>query len=139
MTELTDNTVSGTVQGWVFFDRDCALCRRWARISARALRQRGLRVTPLQSAWAHRMLSPPIESSHLLDEMRILMRDRRLFGGADALLFLAGRFWWARPIAALARALPFVHEALARGYAWLARHRHCASACRVSPPVHVRE
>lgn len=65
----------------------------------------------------------------LLKEIRFLDRSGRLLGGADALIDVTRRFWWARPFLPLAR-LPGVLPLLRRGYAYVAARRHCAFPLR---------
>lgn len=124
MTEMTDIIV----RGWVFYDRDCELCTKSVRRVAPLLRRRGLRVTPLQSGFARRILgSAGINPARLLDEMRVLTTDGHLVGGGDALIDLAGRYWWSLPIYAIARYVPFVRRGIRSMYRKVAASRHCSA------------
>jgi hypothetical protein len=63
--------------------------------------------------------------------MKVLTHDGRTLGGADALIYLASRLWWSRPVSAIAQ-IPAVRRLLWRGYRWIAAHRSCIrGACRV--------
>jgi predicted DCC family thiol-disulfide oxidoreductase YuxK len=70
----------------------------------------------------------------LLRELRLLLPDGRLAGGAKAVLAVADLIWWARPLTWLSQ-LPGVMAALDFAYRWVAAHRNCKSpegACEVS-------
>lgn len=57
--------------------------------------------------------------------MRVLTRDGCVFGGADAVIFLARQVWWMRPLAWIAR-LPGATAVLRSLYRRVAARRHCA-------------
>ncbi len=61
-----------------------------------------------------------------LKEMRLLLPDGKVFGGADAVLEISRRYWWAWPVHALGR-VPVLKVMLRAGYEWLARRRNCAA------------
>lgn len=126
--------------GWVVFDGDCGVCSGLARRFRRVLARRGFALVPIQSPWMSSRLrfSYGIPLEKLLDEMRVLTADGRALGGADAILFLAGKVWWARPLAALGASAP-VRKLLHRAYRWFADNRHrLSSACEVKAhPPHV--
>ena len=110
-------------RGWVLYDGDCALCRKWVARFERTLTVRGFDLAPLQSPWVIECLDLP--EHELLSRMRVLTRDGRDFAGADALVCLARHVWWAWPFA-LAAHLPFGMPALRRAYDFVAQHRHCS-------------
>ena len=65
--------------------------------------------------------------------MRLLLADGRELGGADALVEIARRIWWAWPLFALAQ-VPGVMLLLHAAYRQVAANRHCISgACRARP------
>ncbi len=100
-------------RGWLFYDADCRFCAASAARFRRALARRGFRVVP----------------SGLWNELRLLLPDGRSCGGADAVLQLARRIWWAWPFWALAQ-LPGMRRVARVVYRWLAVHRYCiAGAC----------
>ena len=125
--------------GWVVYDGACGVCAGLARRFRPTLKRRGFALVPLQSPWMSSRLrfSYGIPLEKLLDEMRLLTADGRALGGADAVLFLAGRIWWARPLAALG-AFPPLRALLRRAYRWFAARRHRFSAtCGIhsTPPA----
>ena len=124
--------------GWVVYDGECGVCAGLARRFRRVLERRGFALVPLQSPWMSSRLrfSYGIPLEQLLDEMRVLTPDGRALGGADAVLFLARRIWWARPLAALASSPP-IHALLRRAYCWFAARRHrLSAACEIHPTPH---
>ena len=121
--------------GWVVYDGACGVCSRLARRFRGMLGRRGFALVPLQAPWMSSRLrfSYGIPLENLLDEMRVLTADGRALGGADAVLFLAGRVWWTRPLAALG-SLPPLRALLGRGYRWFAARRHRFSqSCAIHP------
>jgi hypothetical protein len=73
-----------------------------------------------------------LPQEELLREMRVLTAQGKRYGGADAIVFLASRVWWAWPFVALAQ-LPGVMPFLRAAYCWIAAQRSCAaSACAKS-------
>jgi predicted DCC family thiol-disulfide oxidoreductase YuxK len=118
-TEPRDET--GT-QGWIFYDADCRFCSRSARRFAGTFHRRGFEFLPLQISWVTR--EPGIERGAALEEMRVLTRKGKNYGGAEALAFLARRVWWAWPFFLMAQ-LPGAHRLIDSGYRWIAAHRGC--------------
>jgi len=109
-----------TPNGWVFYDAHCAFCKGCAGRAERLLGRRGFTIAPLQS------LSAPDS-----DEMRVQLPNGRIFGGADAIITLARRVWWAWPLW-LAAQIPGVMPLLRTGYRFIARRRHCiGGACEI--------
>ncbi len=103
-TEITDE--NGET---LFYDGDCSFCTHWADRLSPILRRRGVVVRPL-----------PVAS----EEMRLRTADGEVLGGADAVVYLARRIWWAWPLR-LPAYLPGGMTVLRRGYRWVARNRSC--------------
>jgi len=78
---------------------------------------------------------PPEE---LLREMRVATADGNLYGGAQAIVYLARQIWWAWPLYAAAK-LPGVPRILDAGYRWFADHRTCASGMCSIPGKGIRD
>jgi predicted DCC family thiol-disulfide oxidoreductase YuxK len=122
-SEISKLNDSEWLRGWILYDADCALCRRWVRRFERTLTLRGFDLAPLQSSWVLECLDVP--EHELLARMRVLTRDGRDLAGADAMIFVARTIWWAWPLYA-ASLLPGGRLWLGLIYDWVARHRHCA-------------
>ncbi|MGH9795213.1 MAG: thiol-disulfide oxidoreductase DCC family protein [Candidatus Acidiferrales bacterium] len=105
------------LRGWVFYDANCEFCTATANRFRHTLARRGFRLVP----------------SGLWPELRLLTVDGHTFGGADAVLDLARRIWWARPMWALAQ-LPGMRRLARRVYRQIAAHRYCiAGECALPP------
>lgn len=131
ISEMTDTKGRHASRGWVFFDRDCSVCTSLARRFRRVLESRGFGLAALQDPRVQALLDLPPED--LLREMRVAATDGEIYGGAEAVVYLARQIWWAWPLYAVAK-LPGVPRILDAGYRWFADHRTCASGlCSVSP------
>lgn len=129
-SEMTDTKGRHASRGWVFFDRDCSVCTSLARRFRRPLETRGFGLAALQDPRVQALLDLPPED--LLREMRVATVDGEIFGGAEAIVFLARQIWWAWPLYAAAR-LPGVPRTLDACYRWFADHRTCSSGvCSIS-------
>lgn len=118
--------------GWLLYDGECGFCTRSARRVEGLIRRRGFAILPLQTPWVRKKLG--LNPAEPLREMIVLTRDGQRTGGADAALFLAGRFWWSLPLTWIAQ-IPSVKPLLRRGYAAIAARRSCAGgACAL--PAH---
>lgn len=107
----------GERSGRVLYDAECPLCRSLADRFGPFLTGLGFELGSLQ------------EAGFTLEEMRVLTADGRVFGGADALLHVAGRAWWGRPLTLLARA-PGMMALARRAYRFVAARRDCrGGAC----------
>lgn len=124
--------VQAPPRGWVLYDADCGFCTRWAWGIAHFVGPRGFHLAPLQAPWVRQRLAMP--EAELLHEMRVLTADDALYGGADALVFLARQIWWSRPIAALTRLAGIMLLARA-AYRWVSRNRHRLSEACALPHV----
>jgi predicted DCC family thiol-disulfide oxidoreductase YuxK len=124
-------TDTARVDGVVFYDGDCSICTRGARRFARVLARSRIALTPLQSPDACERLG--VAEEDRLKEMRLRLSNGSVYGGADAVVEIARRIWWAWPLWLLSR-FPGVMRPMRVAYAWIARHRGCANGvCRVEP------
>jgi alginate O-acetyltransferase complex protein AlgI len=135
LTEITENSEAVPFRGWIFFDDDCGFCRNLARRFGPLFANLGFHFNPLQSDWVLERLNLSLDQA--LEEMRVLTTDGRVFGGADAVIFLGRQLWWTAPFAALAR-FGFIHSSLDRWYRWVAAHRTCAVPRVAAPAFPVR-
>jgi predicted DCC family thiol-disulfide oxidoreductase YuxK len=129
-SEMTDTKGRHAPRGWVFFDRDCSVCTSLARRFRRPLGTRGFGLAALQDPRVQALLALPPED--LLREMSVATAEGGIYGGAEAIVFLARQIWWAWPLYAAAK-LPGVPHILDACYRWFADHRTCASgSCSIS-------
>jgi predicted DCC family thiol-disulfide oxidoreductase YuxK len=113
----------------VFYDASCPFCVEWVRRFERTLARRRFELVPLQTPGAGDALG--VSDDQLLDEMRLRLKDGKVFGGAAAVAEIARRIWWAWPFWALTR-VPGAMLPIRATYRWIARHRTCAnSACEI--------
>ena len=132
MTETTGYNVMNA--GCLFYDGECPLCRDAARRAAGILNRHGIDLRPLQSPGAREMLG--LRQAELLRETRLLLADGRSFGGADAVLEIARRIWWASPLWLLSL-VPGAKSILRSLYRVIAANRHCVDGvCKL--PVRTR-
>lgn len=141
-TEITDNVKTNA---WVLYDADCSVCVRTSRRFKRVLARRGFELLPLQSRTGVSPAQPSIHHAgnektphHAspgtdrrdacptfdLTEMRVLLADGKILGGADAVVYLARRIWWLWPLWAVSL-VPGAMPLLRRGYRWFAANRYC--------------
>jgi predicted DCC family thiol-disulfide oxidoreductase YuxK len=126
-TVFADNNV--WIVGWLFYDGECHLCCESARCVERLLARRRFRLCTLQSPDASQRLG--LSGGPLLREMRLLLADGRNLGGADAVVEIARRIWWAWPLWLFSR-VPGVQPLLHAVYRAIAANRHCiGGACKI--------
>lgn len=118
-TEITDIK---NRNGWVCFDTECNLCVHLARRFGSVLHRYRFGLVPLQTSWVRDRLIG--EGEELLSEMRLITAGGRIHGGADALIEIARRIWWAKPLYWFSR-VSAVKRSMHRGYRWVARNRTC--------------
>lgn len=115
-------------QGWVLYDGDCSLCTRAAWCFKGVLERNGFALAPLQTNWVSRRFG--FNSNVQPTEMLVLLPDGRAVGGADGLVQIARRIWWAWPLFALAQ-IPGAMILLRAVYRQVAANRRCLNgACR---------
>jgi predicted DCC family thiol-disulfide oxidoreductase YuxK len=120
-SELTDSK-GRRARGWLFFDAECGFCARIAGWLAPILERRGLALAPLQDPRVAALLG--LSPGELLFEMKFLLSDGSLTGGADAAVALAREIWWAQPVVWAAK-VPWVMRAMHSMYCWIAARRRC--------------
>jgi predicted DCC family thiol-disulfide oxidoreductase YuxK len=134
-SEMTDAKGRQTSRGWIFFDRDCIICTSLARRFRHTFQKRGFGLAALQDPRVAALLGLPPD--RLLLEMRVVTCEGEIYGGAEAMVFLAGQVWWAWPFF-VAGKLPGVSRILSIAYRWFADHRQCISGrCLLSEKHHL--
>jgi predicted DCC family thiol-disulfide oxidoreductase YuxK len=111
------------IRGWILYDADCPMCRDMMRRFESTFTSRRFAFASLQLE-----LKPGERPA----EMRVRTVDGRDFGGADAVLYLAGFVWWGRPLRWIAK-LPGGAKVLGRLYREIASRRSCDNGTCVLP------
>ena len=112
------------LEGWVLFDGECPACCDLAARFENVLTRRGFDPAPFQSPWVQECLG--VETTKPAAGLRVLTVGGDDLAGADALIYLARRIWWARPVGLLAKFPP----------GWrLLRLAHDRYLARSLPPV----
>ena len=106
-----------------YYDGECRFCIALVGRFEGMLAKRDIDLMALQTAGAAALLG--ISDDRLLTEMRLRLRDGQVFGGADAVMEIARRIWWAWPLWALGR-IPGAMPPMRAAYRWIARLRGCA-------------
>ena len=115
--------------GWVCYDGNCALCLRWLQRVKRPLLRRDFGFVLLQTPWVKARFN--LSEVKLLTEMRLLLPNGSVIGGADAAVALARYVWWLWPLWFVSH-FPGAMVIIRATYRHIARNRHCASgACEI--------
>jgi predicted DCC family thiol-disulfide oxidoreductase YuxK len=112
-------------RGWLFYDAECGFCTRLAKWLAPILSARGIALAPLQDPRVATLIG--LSHEELMREMRFVLEDGSVQGGAEAMIALARLIWWAAPLVWMSR-VPGANSFLDAGYRWVAAHRKCAAA-----------
>ena len=115
--------MNGPIRGWILYDADCPMCREMMRRFENTFTSRRFAFAPLQLE---------LKPGERPNEMRVRTADGRDFGGADAVLYLAGFVWWGRPLRWFAK-LPGGKKGLRRLYREIASRRSCDNGACVLP------
>ena len=83
-------------RGWILYDGECPFCRGLTARYQTTFETRGFVFTPLQTPWVAARIN--LEPGERPSEMRVWTTDGRDFGGAEAVVFLAGIVWWGKPL-----------------------------------------
>jgi predicted DCC family thiol-disulfide oxidoreductase YuxK len=123
ITELTDIKGKRAPRGWICFDRECPTCTTLARRFRPVFEKRGFGLVALQDPRVAPLLG--LAPAELMREMRVVTVGG-IYGGVDAVAYLARQVWWAWPVS-LAAKLPGLRSAFRLGYRWFSDHRYCTS------------
>ena len=114
-------------RAWLFYDAECGFCTRTARWLAPILARRGIAIAALQDPRVAALIGLP--RVELMREIKLVMDDGTLTGGADAMFALAQEIWWAAPVVWFAR-FPGGMDAMHKWYRGVAERRKCAAGCQ---------
>src|SRR5438105_14070885 len=92
MTIATTNFARDTI----YYDAACGVCSASVRRTRQMLAKRGFIFEPLQSPGALELLG--LRDGEIPDELKLRTRDGQILGGANALIYIARRIWWAWPM-----------------------------------------
>jgi predicted DCC family thiol-disulfide oxidoreductase YuxK len=123
---MKDNTFNE----WVFYDSECPMCSNLTHNAKKLTAGQGLGFASLHSDWVKEKIKDVKEP---LKEMLILKPDGNIIGGADAMVHLARKIWFTRPIYWIYQipGMKFVYKPV---YAFIAKNRYCISkVCRIKP------
>ncbi len=115
--------MSGSTSGWILYDAECRMCRDMMRRFEKTFTSRGFVFAPLQLE---------LKPGERPTEMRVRTADGRNFGGADAVLHLAGFVWWGWPLRWFAQ-LPGAKRLLHLIYREIASRRSCDNGACLLP------
>lgn len=105
----------------IIWDDECGLCDGVVRRFRALYEARGYEFVPTRLWLAS--LSPNERGRMTADEMRVVLRDGRVIGGAEAVAYLMRRVWWLWP-AGVAGRLPVVRTVARKLYEAVARRRY---------------
>jgi predicted DCC family thiol-disulfide oxidoreductase YuxK len=115
------------MNGRILYDAECPMCRDMMRRFDRTFTSRGFVFAPLQLE---------LKPGERPTEMRVRTADGHDFGGAEAVLFLAGFVWWGRPLRWFAK-IPGAKRLLHRIYREIASRRSCDNGGCLLPEVRI--
>ncbi len=133
-TETADVKQAVPYCGWLFYDGECPLCINIVKRIAPTLRRRQFGVATFQTTWVRQRLG--LKPGDPLTEMKLLMADGKIFGGADAQVQIAKAVWWMWPLFIFAQ-LPGAMFLLRTNYRWVAANRYCFSGKCSTPKNHL--
>ena len=114
---------------WVFYDGGCLMCINIAHRAMDILNARGIGLAPLQADWVKKKIA------HIHDplkEMLIRTFDGHILAGADAVIYLSRRVWWAYGLFIISL-MPGMKFILRRLYNVVARNRYCMNgSCKIT-------
>jgi len=113
---------------WLLYDASCPFCISGAHMFKPTLEKRDCRIKPLQNHTVMKLLK--IRKGDYLPEMKVIGIDRKVYGGAKAVVYLSRRIWWASPLWALSH-LPPIMILLDYIYEQIAKKRRCHGVCEI--------
>lgn len=123
---------STSQEQWLFYDGSCGFCLDIVQKLTPHLQHAHFKTAALQTDWVREQLGNP-SNEDLLKEMRVLTATGQLYGGADAVLYLAKCLWWGYPLYLLGF-FPGFKPLLHKIYQQIATRRHCsAHGCQLPP------
>ena len=112
---------------WVLYDATCPFCISGINLFKESLDKNGCKVEPLQNKNILNILNVDNDD---FPEMKVIGSDRKLYGGARAIVYLSRKIWWAKPIWAFSH-LPLTLNILDYVYKLIANTWHCHGTCEI--------
>ncbi len=125
------NNETSQPAGYILYDDDCGVCRRWFPFWEPTLRKRGFAIASLQTPWVQAQLKAAPDD--LLADIRLLFANGDQLRGADVYRYAMRHIGWAYPLYLLASA-PLLRNVFDWGYRLFADNRyHVSAACQLPP------
>jgi predicted DCC family thiol-disulfide oxidoreductase YuxK len=122
-------TLNNLDRDTIYYDSSCGVCSAGVRRTQRILEKRGFRFEPLQSEGATQVLG--LSGGEIPDEIKVSTRAGAILGGADAMVYICRRIWWAWPVWLISN-IPCATSVFRFGYRIFARNRQRISgACKL--------
>tara|TARA_B110000438_G_scaffold235895_1_gene232811 strand:+ start:1072 stop:1422 length:351 start_codon:yes stop_codon:yes gene_type:complete len=112
---------------WVLYDATCPFCISGINIFKASLDRNGCKIRPLQNKTILKILNVDNDD---FPEMKVIGSDKKLYGGARAIVYLSRKIWWATPVWALSH-LPLTLNILDYIYKLIADKWHCHGTCEI--------
>ena len=102
---MTDHRPRTASSGLVLYDDECRFCISLVRCLSPLVQQAGFDFKPLRAARGDSAepAAETINPASRFDSMIVVTADGRRLGTAEAVLHLASKIWWARPLCWIAR------------------------------------
>jgi len=113
---------------WVLYDASCPFCTAGAYAFKNTLEKQNCKIKPLQNQTVMKILD--VKEGQDFPEMKVIGDDSKLYGGANAIIYVCKKIWWASPLWALAH-MPFARTIFDYIYKLIAKRRHCHAICEV--------
>lgn len=82
--------------GWVLYDAQCGMCVTLAGISRKRLASMGIGLLPAQTEWVRE--KHQLSSEEVQKQMYLVLKDGRVFVGAEAYRFCLKQKWFYYPV-----------------------------------------
>jgi predicted DCC family thiol-disulfide oxidoreductase YuxK len=112
---------------WVLYDATCPFCISGINIFKASLDKNNCKVQPLQNKHILKILNVDNDD---FPEMKVIGDDRKLYGGARAIVYLSEKIWWAKPLWALSH-IPLTLNIMDYVYKLIANTWHCHGTCEI--------
>ena len=109
------------MNGWVFYDGTCAICRGGVKRFSFLMRRARFECADMQEECVKEKMN--ITNIEEIDEMRILTKDGVMIEGVDGILHVAKYVWWTWPMWFLSK-IPPIGWLMKTVYRKVAQNRH---------------